>query len=88
MITHIYIVKWCSQAVTTDNQLSPLHVIPKMCCRLRMWNALSLFWGPEGPRFTALQECGKNTGTVHCHLGVGGEFAQLTFLFTQAFRQI
>ena len=31
----------------------------------------------ESPRLTAIQECGKNTGTAFWHLGAGGESVQL-----------
>ena len=29
--------------------------------------------GVEGPRLTAVQECGRDTITKYCHLSVGGE---------------
>ena len=59
-----------------------LHMIPRMCRKLRMWNVLGLFsffFFPclEGPRLIATQEGGENTGTVYCHVGVGVEFSQL-----------
>ena len=58
-----------------------LHMIHRICHRLRIWNALSLFFPlakSKRVRDSLPYRCGENTDTVYCHLGVGGEFAQLS----------